>query len=105
MEEYKGLIPPEALEDLNRYLSYLLFVKKNEQAYDAVLEDYFETVDHLSRVAGSRPDLLKKELAERGLKEMYFQRHDYVLLYRIDGDKAMVVYMFHTLEDYQNKVC
>ena len=40
MKKYKVTITPEALEDLNRYLSYLLFVKKNEQAYDAVLADY-----------------------------------------------------------------
>ena len=104
MKEYKVTITPEALEDLNRYLSYLLFVKKSEQAYDAVLEDYFETRDHLTRVAGSRPDSQKPELANRGLKEMYFQRHDYVLLYWIDGDEAVVVYMFHTSEDYQNKI-
>ena len=31
-------------------------------------------------------------------------RHDYVLLYRMKGDIAEVVAMFHTLEDYENKI-
>ena len=104
MKKYRVTVTPEALDALNRYLSYLLFVKKNEQAYDLVLKDYFDTIDHLTRLAGSRPDSLKPELAARGLKEMYFQKHDYVLLYWMDGDEAVVVYMFHTLEDYQNKL-
>ena len=104
MKEYKVTITPEALEDLNRYLSYLLFVKKNEQAYDAVLADYYETIDSLSMLAGARPDSQKAELTERGIKEIYFQRHDYVLLYWMKGDEAVVVYMFHTSEDYQNKI-
>lgn len=104
MSEYKVTITPEALEDLNRYLSYILFVLKNEQAFDAVLDDYYETVEQLSSVAGSIHVSFKPELAERGLKEIHFLRHDYVMLYMVDGDEAVVVYIFHTLEDYQNKL-
>ena len=104
MKEYKVTITPEALEDFNRYLSYVLFVLKSEQAFDAVLDDYYKTIDQLTRVAGSIKVSEKPELAERGLREMYFQRHDYVMLYWMDGDEAVVVYIFHTLEDYQNKI-
>ena len=53
MKEYKVKVTPEALEDLNRYLSYILFVLKNEQAFDAVLDDYYETIEQLTRVASS----------------------------------------------------
>ncbi|MBR1633806.1 MAG: type II toxin-antitoxin system RelE/ParE family toxin [Lachnospiraceae bacterium] len=104
MKEYKVTITPEALEDLNRYLSYLLFVKKSEQAYNAVLEDYYDTIDELSRVAGSLHLSSDPELSRRGLKEMFFIRHRYVMLYYIGGDEAVVVYIFHTLEDYRNKL-
>ena len=104
MKKYKVTITPEALEDLNRYLSYILFVLKNEQAFDAVLEDYYDTVNQLAYMAGTIHDSHKPELAERGLKEMHFAHHDYVMLYLLEGDEAVVVYIFHTLEDYQNKV-
>lgn len=43
------------------------------------------------------------ELRSRGLKEIFFKRHKYVMLYLIDGNEA-VVYIFHTLEDYRNKL-
>ena len=104
MNEYKVTITPEALDDLNRYLSYLLFVKKSEQAYDALLEDYYDTIDELSRVAAALKAPLDTELSSRGLKEICFKRHRYVMLYLIEGDEAVVVYIFHMLEDYKNKL-
>ena len=33
---------------------------------------------------------------------MKFLKHDYFLLYKIDGDKAVVMKIFHALEDYEN---
>ena len=104
MKEYKVSITPEALEDLNRYLAYLLFVKKSEQAYNAVLEDYYDTIEELSRVAGSLQIPSDPELSRRGLREMFFLKHRYVMLYMMDQDEAVVVYIFHTLEDYRNKI-
>ena len=104
MKTYKITATPDALERLNRYLQYLLFVKKSEQAYDAVLDDYFKTIDNLSRMAGSIHESFKPELKKRGLREIFFTEHDYVLLYWLDGDEAVVLYMFHTSEDYVNKL-
>lgn len=45
-----------------------------------------------------------KELRDRGLKQIFFDKHDYVMLYRINGDVAEVAKIFHTSEDYQNKL-
>lgn len=82
----------------------MLFVKRNEQAYDAVEEDYFKTIEELSRVAGSLQDPPEPELRERGLKRIHFLKHDYVMLYWIDGDEAVIVYIFHEKEDYVSKI-
>lgn len=104
MSKYTVQIVPEAKEQLNRYLSYILFVFKNEQAADAVLDDYFKTVDILSEVAGTIREPDEPELRERGLKKIFFQNHDYVILFEIDGNEAVIVYIFHTTEDYANKL-
>ena len=104
MKEYKVTITPEAIDDLNRYLSYLLFVKKSEQAYDALLEDYYDTVDELSRVAVALKMPSDPELSSRGLKKIFFKKHKYVMLYLMDGDEVIVVYIFHMLEDCKNKL-
>ena len=42
-----------------------------EQAADAVLEDYFKTVDILSEVAGTIREPDEPELRERGLKKIF----------------------------------
>ncbi|MBQ6442380.1 MAG: type II toxin-antitoxin system RelE/ParE family toxin [Lachnospiraceae bacterium] len=93
MTEYKVVVTPDALEQFYQYQSYLLFVKRNEQAYDAVEEDYFKTIEELSRVAGSLQDPPEPELRERGLKRIHFLKHDYVMLYWIDGDECVKVFL------------
>ena len=44
MKSYRVTITPDALDMLNQRLAYLLFVKKSEQAYDAVETDYYDTL-------------------------------------------------------------
>ena len=44
------------------------------------------------------------ELVERDLKKMLFLHHDYVVLFRIGGDIAYIVKIFHTSEDYVRKL-
>ena len=51
MKKYDVRITTEALEALNQYLSYLLFVKKSKTAYNNVLDDYYETVGDLANMA------------------------------------------------------
>lgn len=104
MKQYKVTITPDALDMLNQRLAYLLFVKKSEQAYDAVEEDYYDTLEELSNVAGAIQEPNEPELKSRGLKRLHFLRHKYVMLYWLDGNEAVVVYIFHETEDYLNKL-
>ncbi len=104
MKEYRVILAPEAEEQIGRYLAYLLFVLQSEQAYDAVKADYYRTLERLTREAGMIRESRFKELRDRGLKQIFFDKHDYVMLYRINGDVAEVAKIFHTSEDYQNKL-
>ncbi len=104
MDNYKITVTPDALGMLNQYLSYILFVLRNEQAYEEVKKDYFETLDNLSNIAGSIAEPKEEKLLERGLKRIHFLRHRYIMLYKVDGDEAIVVYIFHETEDYLNKI-
>ena len=40
-------------QDLDNYVYYLLVEKMNDQAATALLDDYDETIDELTKVAGS----------------------------------------------------
>ena len=49
MKMHKVTVVPEAKEKMRGYLSYLLFVLQNEQAYNTVKKDYHDTIDVLAR--------------------------------------------------------
>ena len=50
--EYKIVVTADAEEDLNQYISYLLTVKRSDQAAKNVLDDFEATIRSLKSVAG-----------------------------------------------------
>ena len=104
MKSYKVKISPNAKKELQERLSYLVEVKLNKQAANNVMQDYRETRESLSHIAGSIKEADSKKLRERGLKRINFRRHDYFLLFRIDGEVVTVTNVFHFLEDFENKL-
>ena len=51
--DYKIVLMKHAEEDLDRFIAYLLFEKKSEQAARNLLNDFEATKTSLSNVAGS----------------------------------------------------
>ena len=51
--DYKIVLMRDAEEDLDRFITYLLFEKKSEQAARNLLNDFETTKISLSKVAGS----------------------------------------------------
>ena len=45
--DYKVVVTSDAEEDLDRFLQYLLFEKKNEQAAGNILDDFGDTLNCL----------------------------------------------------------
>lgn len=43
-------------------------------------------------------------LKQLGYRRIDFRAHRYFMLYRIDGDKAVVDNIFHELQDYESKM-
>ena len=102
--DYKVLVSEDAEKDLDNFVKYLLFVKKNEQAARNLLDDFEITKQNLSRVAGSLKDCTNPRLKNFGYKRINFMTHRYFMLYRIEGDKAIIDNIFHELQDYENKL-
>lgn len=50
---YKIILTDDAEQDFDRYLNYLLFIKKNEQAASNLLNDFEATLHSLSQIASS----------------------------------------------------
>ena len=101
---YKVVVTTDAEEDLDRSLRYLLFEKQNSQAAANVLDDFEATVLALSNVAGSMKLCENPRLNALGYRKIHFLSHRYFMLYRIEGNLAIVDSIFHELQDYEKKV-
>ena len=107
MISYRVETVPEAEDKLREYLAYILLVFRDENTYEAVKKDYRRTLERLADNAGGIVNRDEPELRKRGLKRINFEKHNYFLLYEIiDAETpiARVVDMFHSSEDYINKL-
>ena len=104
MKKYRVIEAPRAKKDIKRYVGYLLNVKKSNQAAQALFDDYRGTKERLSEIAGAIHNPESDKLKQRNLKRINFQKHNYFFLFRVNGDTAEIVAMFHSLEDYENKL-
>lgn len=102
--DYKVIVTDDAFEDLDNILYYILFILKNEQAAQNVLSDFDQTKQHLSHIADSLKLCENSRLREKGYRRLEFQKHSYFLLYRIEGDLAIIDAVFHDLLDFEKKM-
>lgn len=93
--DYKVVITSDAEIDLDEHIQYLLFEKKNLQAASNVLDDFEATKNSLSKVAGSLRLCGNPKLNKLGYRRINFLSHRYFMLYRIEGDLAIVDKIFH----------
>lgn len=101
---YNVVITEDAEADLDQYISYLLFVKKNKQAAKNLLDDFEATIRTLEIAAGSLKPCDNIKLKELGYHRIHFLTHRYFMLYRIEGNLVFVDNIFHELQDYENKM-
>ena len=102
--DYKVVVTAEAEEDLNQFIQYLLFAKKNKQAAKNVLDDFENTIKKLKYVADSLKVCDNPRLQSLGYRRINFQQHRYFMLYRIENDVVYVDDIFHELQDYENRM-
>lgn len=100
--DYRVVMMEGAEKDLDRFVVYLLFEKKNEQAARNLLDDFEKTKISLSNVAGSLKLCGNPKLKELGYRRINFMTHRYFMLYRIEGNTVFVDNIFHELQDYEN---
>lgn len=102
--DYKVIITEDAQEDMDRFVRYLLFEKRNEQAAGNLIDDFEETIAALVRTAGSLKMCENQHLKELGYRRISFMSHRYFMLYRVEEDTVFIDNIFHELQDYENKM-
>lgn len=101
---YKVIITSTAMHQLNMYVDYTLFNLQNPLAAKAIISDLKKTKEKLSFVAGSLALCNHPILAKYGYRKIMFQKHQFYMLYRIDGNTVVVDGMYHSRQsqNYDN---
>lgn len=82
--DYKIVLMSDAEEDLDRFITYLLFEKKSEQAARNLLNDFEATKTSLANVADSLKLCDNPKLRALGYRRINFLSRRYFMLYRIE---------------------
>lgn len=98
---YKVIVMPPAKRRLDMYVCYTIETLKNRQAAKAILADAKATVRRLSTVADSIKICDAPALAKYGYRKIRFEKHAFVMIYRIQDRQVIVDGMFHELQDYE----
>ena len=104
MKMYHTVATPEARDDLRRYVSYVKNVKKNLQAARSIVDDFEEVRKSLEILAGTIGEPDSQKLRDLRLKRINFKKHDYFLLFMVEGDIAKITNMFYAGEDFEKKL-
>lgn len=102
MDSFDVIISPNALSQLNRYIDYIQYTLLNVSAAGNVWQDALETRKRLSLIAASLKYCRHPQLKQYGYRAINFTKHNYVMLYRIEGSTVYVDAIYHQLQDYEN---
>lgn len=99
---YEVILSTEAQEHFRKIIHYLTYELKSDQAAANVADDMEETIARLSDVAGSLKLCSHPRLLALKYRTIHFRRHKYFMLYKITGNEAHILGIFHDLQDYEN---
>lgn len=99
--EYDVILSTQAQTHFREIIDYLLNKFQNPQAATSVVDDFEDTVSRLSHVAGSLKFCSDDILRNKGYRTIHFQKHKYLMVYTVDGNRACVAGIYHDLQDYE----
>lgn len=92
---------PTAKRRLDMYVEYTIETLGNKQAAKAILADAKATQKKLAVVADSLKICDNPALAKYEYRKIGFEKHNFIMIYRIHEGKVIVDGMFHELQDYE----
>ena len=97
---YKVIIMPPAKRRLDMYVGYTIEKLNNRQVAREILEDAKATKKRLAAIADSLKVCDNPILAKYGYRKIKFEKHKFLMVYRIQDNQVIVDGMFHELQDY-----
>lgn len=101
---YKLIISEYTDYQIDCIFHYISVRLNNKLAAKSVLSDIENAYDILTLNAESFSLCTDSYLREKEYHKLSLQHHDYVIIYRIDGNNVFISGIFHMLENYRNKL-
>ena len=101
---YKLVISDRAESHIDSIIDYVVNTLKNPGAASAILADIEEAYDKLEYMAETLALCNDYYLAETGYRKIVLARHNFVILYCVEGNKVHISGVFHMRENYVNKI-
>ncbi len=102
--DYKVVITEDAELDMDNFVHFLLFEKKNELAASNLIDDFDAVIATLTHAAENMKLCENQHLRELGYRRINFKSHRYFMLYRVEEDMVYADNIFHELQDYENRM-
>lgn len=102
--QYKVEISDLADRQYDKFLNYIYNVLKNPQAAAGLMQDFDNVIKTLEERADSLGYCNSERLRKLGFHKIHFQRHRYLLVYRVIQETVIVEGMYHELQDYENAI-
>ena len=93
-----------ANEQYDKFLDYIYHTLLNPQAAANLMQDFDDTIAILEKQADNFGYCKSVRLRKLGFRKIHFQRHRYLMVYRIKQDRVIVEGMYHELQDYENAI-
>ena len=101
---YKLEIPEHTAHQIHKCISYIVNTLRNPSAASAVLDDIEHAYDLLEQTAESFASCEVPYLQSKEYRKLTLEKHDYVFIYRVDGETVYLAGFFHMLENYCAKL-
>lgn len=101
---YKLITSNRANEQIDNILSYVAIDLHNPGAARALAIDIYESFNRIEEMADTYGYCEDLYLRFRGYRKKRLKRHNYIIIYRIEGNKVHISGVFHLLEDYAKKL-
>lgn len=101
---YRLEIPERTERQIDGCIGYIADVLNNPSAAEAVLTDIEHAWGRLEQFPESFGLCDDPYLEAKEYRKLPLQKHDYIFIYRIDGNTVYVAGLFHMLENYRDKL-
>ena len=101
---YNLIISDSAQNEIENAVDYVAIKLNNPGAAESILADIKDIYNEIQYMPESLPLCSAPLLFRNEFRKALLKKHNYVFIFRIDGETVKIYGFFHTLENYIEKI-